>query len=365
MNLIITGIRGVPAAHGGFETFAENLAVFLVNKGWCVTVYCQESTNVHTETFETDWKGVRRVHIPVSGDGAKATVIFDFFSVLHASKQKGTVLTLGYNTAVFNLLFRFKGKNNLINMDGIEWKRDKWTWYERTWLYLNERAGCLFGNHLIADHPEIQNHLQTRVSLSKISMIPYGARCVDDSDVSVLSEYGLEPGRYALIIARPEPENSILEIVSAFSSRTRHITLVVLGVYSHSNSYQSMVLTASNDEVKFVGAVYDHAQLDALRHNSCFYIHGHTVGGTNPSLIEALGAGQAVLAHDNKFNRWVAGVGAAYFNGQEECDIQISRLLSNTVLLREMSEYSRSRYVECFTWDIVLQEYEDELLKWV
>ncbi len=155
-QLIITGIRGVPAAHGGFETFAENLAVYLVKYGWKVTVYCQESYNDFQQVSETEWQGVRRIHIPVKGQGAKATIIFDYLSLKHAAKEPGLVLTLGYNTALFNLRLRLSGKKNLINMDGIEWKRDKWKWYEKAWLYFNERAGCLIGNHLIADHPEIK-----------------------------------------------------------------------------------------------------------------------------------------------------------------------------------------------------------------
>src|SRR3546814_15753467 len=106
-------------------------------------------------------------------------------------------------------------------MDGLEWKRDKWSCPARSWLWLNERAGCYLGNRLIADHPEIENHLATRVPRSKITMIPYGADSVVSADVTALSQYGLEPDGFAVVIARPEPENSILEIVRAFSAKRR------------------------------------------------------------------------------------------------------------------------------------------------
>lgn len=364
-HINILGVRGVPAHHGGFETFAENLAIYLVKRGWVVTVYCQESVNDYSDVYESNWNNVRRIHIPVKGDGAKATVIFDYASIKHALNQPGLMLTLGYNTALFNLWFRLKGKKNLINMDGIEWKRDKWVWYERAWLYINERAGCLIGHHLIADHPEIKNHLTTRVVADKVTMIPYGARSVEQTDINLLSSYGLEDGNYALVIARPEPENSILEIVRAFSSRSRKLNLVVLGKYDRSNPYHCLVLDAASEEVKFLGAVYEHAYLDALRFYSCLYVHGHTVGGTNPSLIEALGSGQPVLAHDNKFNRWVAGEGAAYFKDKTECVEQLDRLLSDEGTLRTMSKFSRHRFEENFTWDTILKQYEDLLLNWV
>lgn len=364
-NIIILGIRGVPAQHGGFETFAENLATYLVEKGWSVTVYCQESHRDYASRQESYWNGVRRIHVPVKGEGAKATVLFDYLSVKDASKEEGLILTLGYNTAIFNLLFRVKNKTNLINMDGIEWKREKWKWYEKLWLYLNERAGCLIGDHLIADHPEIKNHLITRVKASKVTMIPYGAREVLTPDVTRLNSFGLKPDSYSIVIARPEPENSIFEIVRAFSVKRRNHNLVILGKYNVDNSYHQEVIRSASDEVIFLGAVYDHNDLDALRFYSTLYIHGHTVGGTNPSLIEALGAGQSVLAHDNKFNRWVAGKGAAYFSNATECESQLDRILNEPDLINEMSNSSRMRFDECFTWDNILQQYEELLLKWI
>jgi len=364
-SLSILGIRGIPASHGGFETFAENLSIYLVGKGWGVNVYCQESRNEHTKPFETNWHGVRRIHIPVHSHGAKATVSFDYLSIKHASRHPSLILTLGYNTALFNIIFRIKGMKNLINMDGIEWKRDKWSWYEKAWLYANERAGCFIGHHLIADHPEISHHLSTRVPESKITMIPYGARGVTDADSSLLAPFKLEPRRYTLVVARPEPENSILEIVNAFSSRPRGQKLVILGNYDAANPYHVSVMNSASEEVHFVGAVYDHSTLDALRFYATLYIHGHTVGGTNPSLIEAMGAGQPVLAHGNPFNRWVAGAGSAFFKDERECSNALDALLPDQARLDKMSAFSRQRHAEAFTWNHILSKYEQLLLRWV
>ncbi|MDD2894087.1 MAG: DUF1972 domain-containing protein [Halothiobacillaceae bacterium] len=363
-KLIITGIRGVPATHGGFETFAENLTLFLVNKGWSVDVYCQESKTEYPSIFESEWCGVRRIHIPVHGKGAKATVLFDYLSIKHASGMNGLVLTLGYNTAIFNALLRVKGIKNVINMDGIEWKRAKWSWYEKAWLYMNERAACLIGHHLIADHPAIAQHLGSRTRDDKITMIPYGARSVASADASLITTFGIHPKSYAVLIARPEPENSIYEIVKAFSSKTRGMSLVVLGRYDEDNTYHQKVIQAASHEVRFVGAVYEHAILDALRFHAALYIHGHTVGGTNPSLIEALGAGQAILAHDNPFNRWVVGEGAAFFRDETTCSELLDKLLKDTTLLDMMAVASRRRYAEEFTWDNILLQYEKLLSRW-
>lgn len=356
-HIRILGTRGIPAAHGGFETFAEHLAFFLVQRGWRVTVYCQcDGTGA---VHEDVWEGIHRVHIPVSQSGAKGTIAFDWKSTRHATRQRGLVLTLGYNTAIFCLAYRLKGITNLINMDGIEWRRQKWSLPERAWLYLNERFGSWLGNHLIADNPGIEAHLVTRVASAKVTMIPYGANRIDAADPNVPRQYGLVPGLYTLLIARPEPENSILEIVTAYSIKPRGMKLVVLGRYDSENVlYHKQVMEAAGDEVVFIGAVYDKQTVSALRFHSPLYLHGHQVGGTNPSLVEAMGAGSGVLAHGNHFNRWVAGPGARYFDSMEECASQLDAVLTNTKEIERMREASRQRHEAMFTWEKVLHEYE-------
>ena len=360
-KLSILGCRGIPGNHGGFETFAQRLALSLVKRGWQITVYCENYDR--PDIFEEIWQGVRLVHIPVSHSSAKSTIVFDWKSTLHAAKEKNLVLTLGYNTAIFSALYRLKGVPNLINMDGLEWKRQKWNFAQRAWLYLNERLGCWFGDHLIADHPVIADHLATRVPRKKITMIPYGADPIKTVDAALIEPYGLTVNQYAIVIARPEPENNILEIVSAFSTRSRGLKLVVLGnYYPDTNAYHKQVVEAASDEVIFTGGIYDQPVVEALRTYAQLYIHGHAVGGTNPSLVEALAAGSPVLAHDNHFTRWVAGEEARFFSNTTECAQQFDALLNNEVLLQSMGRYSLQRYQEAFTADQELFAYEDLFL---
>lgn len=363
-SLSILGIRGIPASHGGFETFAEKLATYLTEKEWRVTVYCQEEKTKNLNQHESTWNGIRRIHIPVKGSGAKSTIIFDLLSTLHASREQGIMLTLGYNTAIFSLIPKARRKTNIINMDGIEWKRNKWKWHEKAWLYINERAGSVLSDHMIADHPEIKNHLARSGAINKITMIPYGARNVTAADAGLLKQFNLDPRGYALVIARPEPENSILEIVTAFSAHKRECKLAILGKYDPGNTYHQQVMAAAGPDVVFLGPVYDHSKLDALRLYSLLYIHGHTVGGTNPSLVEALGSGQPILAHDNKFNRWVAGAGAAYFTDQNSCRAVLDTLLEDASRLDSMSKFSRVQFQNNFTWEAILAQYEELLLQW-
>lgn len=357
--LRILGIRGIPAAHGGFETFAEQLAVHLVNRGWRVVVYCQEDGA--GPVVEDEWFGIQRVRIPVSMSGPAGTIIFDLRSTLHAARTKGLCLTLGYNTAIFSVLLRLRGIVNVINMDGIEWARAKWGRIAKAWFWLNERFGCWIGDHLVADHPRIKDHLSTRVRRSKITTIAYGGEAIESADSSIITALGLAPNGYYTVIARPEPENSLLEIVEGFSRRPRSRKLAILGRYDRDNDYHRRVLEAAGKDVVFLGPIYDKDVVRALRYFSCAYVHGHQVGGTNPSLVEALGASNAVMAHDNPFNRWVAGPGACYFNGAASFASLLDELEGDAPRLQAMSAASASRHQEAFTWEQILGQYEQLL----
>jgi glycosyltransferase involved in cell wall biosynthesis len=362
-TLRILGIRGIPAAHGGFETFAEHLALYLHDKGWRVVVYCQESGSGPMITDQ--WQGIERVRIAVKGNGALATMLFDGKAMWHAAQHHDVCLTLGYATALFNILLHIKGVPSVINMDGIEWIRAKWGRLAKVWLWANDWIGCWVARHLVADNPAIKTHLMTRVREEKITMIPYGALPIDASPEGPVRALGLSPGRLLTVIARPEPENSILEIVRAFSAKPRGYQLAILGAYQDSNPYHRAVKQAASSEVVFLGAIYDPQTVQALRFHSVAYIHGHQVGGTNPSLVEAMGANNAVIAHDNRFNRWVAGPDARYFDSVSSLTQHLDDVLTHPDQLVAMRKASRQRFEQALTWPIVLQAYEHLLERFV
>jgi glycosyltransferase involved in cell wall biosynthesis len=360
MHVLILGTRGVPSKHSGFETFAQDFALFLLSRNHEVTVYCQAEEDEPAR--EDVWNGIRRVHIS-AGKGSVGTMVFDWKSIRHSIKERDVVvLTLGYNTAVFNALYRLSGTPNIMNMDGIEWKRDKWSRPAKIWFWLNEWSGARLANHLVADHPEIAIHISRHTNEKKITIIPYGADRVTSAPANLLQKYGLTPKGYDLLIARPEPENSILEIVRAYSLRQRGLPLVVLGTYRRDRTqYQRTVLDAAGPEIQFLGPIFERNIVKALRFHARAYLHGHRVGGTNPSLVEALGAGNAVVANDNRFNRWVAGEGARYFRSVEDIDEILASLAADPAQLLAMEEASRDRFREAFTQDKVLTAYEELL----
>jgi len=167
------------------------------------------------------------------------------------------------------------------------------------------------------------------------------------------------------VIARPEPENSILEIVRAWGRGRRDMKLVVLGKFVPENvEFHREVMDAAGDDVIFPGAIYDRDHVEALRQYTALYIHGHQVGGTNPSLVEALGCGSPVLCHDNPFNRWVAGVSGWYFKDEIDCAQQLDMCLNDVEALAKASDGARYRHGERFTLESNLAEYESLLTKW-
>ena len=354
-RLIVLGVRGIPAAHGGFETFVERLAIYLRDLGWDVTVYCQGSDT--GRRYVDEWAGIRRIHIPVRLGGSAATIEFDTLATIDALKQPGMILTLGYNTGFLSTLVSLFRRPNIINMDGLEWKREKYGTGARAFLWVNERLAAWAGTRLIADHPVIADHLATRASAAKITMIPYGGDPIFDPDPAPLAGYGLEPDRFMTLIARPVPENSILEIVRGFSATRRDIKLVVLGKYARSDKYQRAVLDAAGPDVLFAGAIYDAPTLRAMRFYSLAYLHGHRVGGTNPSLVEALGAANAVIAHDNPFNRWVVGDAGVFFANEAECAAAIKALIADPARRDAMRDAARARWEQAFQWPTILDHY--------
>lgn len=360
-SIVILGTRGIPAQHGGFETFAERLSCYLVDNGWEVTVYCQSESR---HSAQPSLHGVKLAHIPTRFRGTFGTILFDLRAVWRSRRHPGIALTLGYNTAVFNFLHKLRRIPSFINMDGIEWQRAKWGALAKFWLLLNERLAFCACDHLIADHPEIAMHLASRRDGAPISMIPYGADRVVDAPASYPMQLGLKPQEYFLIVARAEPENSLLELVTAFSSERRGKKLAVLGhVVPSGNRYHRTVTAAASDEVVFLGPIYDPAAVAALRYHAFAYLHGHQNGGTNPSLVEALGAGNAVIAHDNHFNRWVAADAALYFDSVDDASAKIGMLISSNQQLAAMRVAAVARHARDFTWDKVLGEYQKLFLE--
>lgn len=360
--IYIIGVRGIPNRYGGFERLIEVLAPHLVSKGHDVTVFCNQDPTVNVSGLSEDvWMGVRRRFVDIRFNGPLGTIEYDWRSFKEVP-EGAIALIFGYGTGVFQGYLKRRGIPHAVNMDGIEWRREKWGRVARTWLRLNEKAAARQADILIADHPEIKRYLQDELGADS-TMIAYG---VDEGALHatgtenllehpLLAEYAEQ--NFCLVVARPEPENQIHVTLEAFERSKKRKPMLVLGNFDI-NEYGRRLRKVHSD-VHFAGGVYDARVLNELRRRSELYIHGHSVGGTNPSLIEAMAAGALIVAHDNLFNRWVMGEQSGlFFSGVEDLASHFDNPPEPTTRYL-MIEASQRRCLDQFLWNKVLSEYDE------
>ena len=280
----------MPANHGGFETFAERYALFLAERGWRVSVYCQEDVETVSERVRTDvWRGITRIFIQTARKGGLGALDFDWKCVRDALKRPGVCLVLGYNGAAFLPVLEARRPQG-VHQHGRHRVEAAEMAAAGAGMVLCQRMD----RRLDLAAPRRRPSRHRRASGDAAGRArrrwssPMAAIPSQTAPTEPLAALGLKPGRYLVSIARIEPDNNILTLVKAFSAARRGAKLVVLGKFEDGNAYHAKVRAAASDEVVFPGAIYDPAIVRALRFHARAYLHGHTVGGTNPSLVEAL-----------------------------------------------------------------------------
>jgi len=357
MKIAITGSRGIPNNYGGFEQCAENLAVLLVEAGHDVTVYNPDYHDYNSDNY----KGVRIVKQwnPEKKIGTAGNFIYDLHCMKHAINENCDILlVLGYTTASVFFPFLKKKKSILVtNMDGLEWKRDKWNAVVKKLALWFEKLGAKYSDYLVSDNREIRNYLQ-RTYGTDSTFIAYGATLFKNPQENILREYNIEAGKYDIIIARLEKENNVeTALDGVVLSKSSTITLVI---GNHQTEYGNYLKDKykSYSHIRFMGGIYNLDHLNNLRWYSRFYFHGHSVGGTNPSLLEAMSSGALILAHDNLFNRDVLGENAFYFGNAEEA----SKLLLKAEKLTESRQtFINANFLKIeneYNWQKITNEYE-------
>jgi glycosyltransferase involved in cell wall biosynthesis len=359
MKLAILGTRGIPARYGGFETFAEKLSIELCERGFDVTVFCESGELTASKSF----RGVRLRYINAPSLGPLRTILYDLQSLWLARKGYDVVYMLGYGAAFFCLIPRLWGTEVWINPDGLEWARSKWGPFARTYFRFMEWVSIYAANRIIADANAIAESLSSRHGrLPKCSVISYGCELIEaPPSPEFLSEMALVPGGYFLVVCRLEPENNVLEILQAFQQSRSSRQLVVVGDNSINSAYIAQLNTVRDSRIRMIGTVHDQAKLICLRFYSFAYLHGHSVGGTNPSLLEAMGCGNLVFAHDNVFNRETLGPNGLYFVGPRELTLAIDQAEQKDSQLTELKYGAKSRARANYSWSKIASEYADLL----
>lgn len=360
--LAILGTRGIPAAYGGFETFAEQLAIRLVQRGHQVTVYAEADRPGLPDTW---YQGVRVRHIHRPNWGPASVIGYDCRCLADARRGHQLLYMLGYGVAWACWWARkVWGQKVWLNIDGLEWSRSKWAFPARAYLRAMEWVSSWAPTRVLADAQAIADRYR-RLYPSGVpcSFIAYGALLVDaitaDEQPDVLRRWGLQPWCYALVVARPEPENHLLEIIEGYSRSDCDWSLIIVGDVKPVNIYQKRLLAHASQRVRFIGGVYDSHVLTTLRCHAACHFHGHSVGGTNPSLLEALACGNLIIAHDNSFNREVARDVALYFQSPAQLADHLNTVRALTPEARQAaSDRARTIVARYYTWSDIADAYE-------
>jgi glycosyltransferase involved in cell wall biosynthesis len=246
-----------------------------------------------------------------------------------------------------------------INPDGLEWARAKWGRVAKLYFRLMEWSSLRVANRIIADAKAIELSLASRHGeLKACSVIPYGCEIVEvPPPTEPLSKWNITPDEYYIVVCRLEPENHVREILEAFKSSQSERKLIVVGNSASGTKYVQGLLSIHDPRIQMIGTVYEKDRLIALRYHSFAYLHGHSVGGTNPSLLEAMGCGNFILAHDNPFNRETVATAGMFFRDAEGLTGLVNRVDADPSIRSDFKKKARVRARECFSWEDIVAEY--------
>ncbi len=354
LSIALVGTRGVPARYGGFETCVEEVGTRLAARGHRIRVYCRR--NADNPETPAHYKGTELVYRPALKRRTLETLSHTGLSVAHLIAHK-TDAAIVFNAANAPYLpaIRAAGIPVATHVDGLEWQRAKWGRAGRTYYRWAESTAVRWSDALIADAEGIREYYRTEFD-ADTQLISYGApRIADRSDR--LGEVGLASGEYYLVVARFEPENHVDLIVDGYTRSGAQKPLVVVGSAPYSDAYTRLVNALADDRVRILGAIWDQELLDQLYAGAYVYLHGHSVGGTNPSLLRAIGASTATMAFDVGFNREVLGDTGEYFADPESLAILIDRAEATPEAVRARAELTGAR-AAAYDWDAVADAYE-------
>lgn len=360
LRVALVGTRGVPARYGGFETAMEEVGRRLAQDGHHVTVYCR-SGNSGESPEPCEYLGMRLIHLPALKKRSLETLSHTFLTALHMalSQQRfdAIIVCNAANSPVLPLL-RLGGAAIAVHVDGLEWRRTKWGPIGRKFYRVAESLAVRWSDALIADAYGIERYYEDEFG-AHTEGIAYGAPDMTLVGSNLLASVGVKEHQYHLCVARFEPENHVDLMVEGYLRSTTKYPLLVVGStpYPGAHSERIEMLAARSSQVHLLGGVWDQRLLDQLYAGALTYLHGHSVGGTNPSLLRAMGAGSQTIAYDVVFNREVAGPTAFYCSSAGEVGAAISEAEEDIpeTLTRGSELAARARRL--YTWDKVAQDY--------
>jgi len=356
LKIAIIGTRGIPNLYGGFEQLAEHLSVGLVRKGHAVTVY-----NSHTHPFsEKKFNGVEiiKCYDPENRIGTAGQFIYDWHCIRDARKRDFDVLLfLGYTSN--SILGKFYPKKPIVisNMDGLEWKRSKYSKPVRLFLKYAEKLAVKYSDFFIVDSLTVQTYLEKKHIIFESRYIAYGATITEETNETILKDYTISSQNYFMLIARMEPENNIEIILDGFHSSNSTKKFIVIGNTNNSFGERMLNKFKSDERIVFLEGIYDDRITNTLKAHCSLYFHGHSVGGTNPSLLEAMAGKALIAAHENDFNKEVLGNDGYYFTAANHVRQLIEQIVKGAVEEKMISN-NLQKIRDKYNWQNITDQYE-------
>ncbi|MGH9282219.1 MAG: DUF1972 domain-containing protein [Acidimicrobiales bacterium] len=361
MRICFLGTRGLPPRYGGFETAAEEIGRRLVQRGHTVMVYSRPTTGSPRSGRPRAHEGIDLVHLPTVRLKAAETLVHTGLSTLHLQLRPCDVaIVFNAANAPFLPLLRARGIPCALHVDGLESRRSKWGRVGRGYYLMAESLGVRWADALIADAFGIQ-HYYHRMYAAETVYLPYGATLLEEPGDAALAALGLRRQGYHLVVARLEPENHVDLVVKGYLASAARLPLVVVGsapyAARHVGDIEALAARAP-ERIRLLGSVWDQSLLNQLYAHASTYVHGHSVGGTNPSLLRAMGAGAPVLAYDVVFNREVLGPSGRYFPDASGVGELVERAERDPAGEQARGRAGRARVAERYDWEDVVLGYE-------
>lgn len=353
-HIAIIGTQGIPAQYGGFESLVENLVKYRSTSTITYTVFCSSKD---LQTKIKTYNGITLRYIPLHANGTQS-ILYDIYSLILARKNYDTILVLGVSGCIFLPIFcLFNHKKLLINIDGLEHKREKWNKAIKLFLRISEKFAIKYGSIIIADNKGIQDYV-TKHYRRPSQLIAYGGdhalvKAQGINEDKILNTYKLASNNYAITICRIEPENNCHIILEAF--KTNHKKLIFIGNWDRSDYGKNLRQKYSKyANIIMHPPIYDLNTLYVLRKNASIYVHGHSAGGTNPSLVEAMFFGRPIIAYDVIYNRETTENKAIYFKDS----ISLNDIITATID-PQIGDLLHQIALKRYTWEHIVKQYEE------
>jgi len=358
MRIAILGTRGVPANYGGFETFAEQLGRRLVERGHEVTVYGRDRF-VARET--RSYLGMRIVRLPAPRAKYFETVLHTLFAAFHVLRQDYDVVYVCNSANIpAVILLRLFRRQIVLNVDGLEWKRKKWSGIGRAYYRACAWTAAKLPVHVVTDARVIQDYYKTAYG-RETTYFPYGTELEPVADDGTLARLGLVAGRYVLYVSRLEPENNAHVVIKAYSSVATDLPLAIVGDAPYASKYIASLRATQDKRVLFLGAVYG-IGYQVLRSHATAYVQATEVGGTHPALVEAMGFGNVILANDVPEHHETLDDAGLYYHGSTELAAKLQTVLDDKALAEDLRRRAHDRARRLYSWDAISDAYETWLM---